>query len=471
MIYINNLSILQRVEIIILSIFFLFGISLFGSLIIIQSQVDNLIYPYTFIDGIDMGNKSKEEALQLLQKRDDYLDTALIEVMRNDIIIATFSGQQLQLARDIDTKVDQAYMIGRSENLSSRLAQQFNVLFHFRDFVFTSGVRYDKEPILAFIQIAEDTYNLSPKNALFTFENSKVTTFKSHANGKEIQSDEFFVDINEAIKSITKNSFNKQIILKEKIIEPELTLAKANDLGIEEQIGEGVSNYSHSIASRIHNVILASSKFNGVIVSKDAIFSFNAYLGDISPSTGYQPAYIIKNGRTVLGDGGGVCQVSTTMFRAVLNTGLPIIERTAHAYRVSYYENGSEPGFDATIFSPTVDLKFKNNTPSAILIETEIDKTNQILKFKIYGKSDKRKVEISPVTIWDVSPPPEASYEDDPTLPSGVIKQVDYASWGAKVRFDYKVYNADKNMTIDKTFYSSYRPWQAVFLRGTGEGI
>ncbi|PIZ63539.1 hypothetical protein COY16_01785 [Candidatus Roizmanbacteria bacterium CG_4_10_14_0_2_um_filter_39_13] len=471
MIRIDKLSILQRSAIVAGAIILIVGMGLIGSWINIQSQVGSNIYPHTYIDGIDMGNKSKTEALKLLKRRDDYFARAMIEVLYKDIQIATFSGEQLKLTRDIDSKVDQVYQIGRSENISTRIAQQLNALFHYRDFIFTSGIRYSESPIKEFIKIAEETYNFSPENALFSFKNGKVTEFKTHKNGAEIQSEEFYIEINSAIQTITKNQPNKQVLLKEKVVEPTITLAQANNLGIEELIGEGISDYSHSINSRIHNLILAASKFNGLIVQKDAIFSFNTNIGDISSSTGYQPAYIIKEGRTVLGDGGGVCQVSTTMFRAALNTGLPIIERTAHAYRVSYYENDSEPGYDATIFTPSVDFKFKNNTPGAILIQTEVDKANKILSFKFYGQSDGRSVTFSPVTVWDVVPPPDPLYEDDPTQPAGSVRQVDYAAWGAKARFDYKVFDVNNNMTIDKTFTSSYRPWKAVFLRGTGEGI
>ena len=194
--------------------------------------------------------------------------------------------------------------------------------------------------------------------------------------------------------------------------------------------------------------------------------SFNQLIGDISALTGYQQAYIIQNGKTVLGDGGGICQVSTTLFRAAINTGLPILNRTAHAYRVSYYENDSGPGFDATVFSPSVDLKIKNDTPAAVLIQTEVDEVNKLVYFKLYGKKDNRKVEISKAEVWDVSPPPEASYEDDPTLQRGITKQVDFAAWGAKARFNYKVTYPNKEVK-DEIFYSVYRPWKAVFLVGT----
>ncbi len=449
-------------------LFLILAILIGASWTYVRLTVKDTIYPRTYIDGIDMGYKTKEEALKLLSKRDEYYNDALIEVMYKDAKIASFSGQELKLERDIDTKVDQAYLIGRTDHLPSRIAQQLNTLLKIRTFSFDTEVRYNNGVIDQFVKQSEDVYNREPKNALFTFENGKVTSFKADEPGMKLQSEEFLMNLKKEIQSISDKKKNIVISFKEEEIKPEITLAEANDFGIEELIGEGKSDYTHSIPSRVHNLILAASKFDGVIIPKGETFSFNTLVGDISSSTGYQPAYVIKNGRTVLGDGGGVCQVSTTMFRAALNTGLPITERHAHAYRVSYYENDSEPGFDATIYSPTVDLKFKNDTPGAILIQMEVDKDQKLLTFRFYGKKDDRKVEISPATVWDVAPPPEPLYEDDPTLPNGTVKQVDYPAWGAKAKFEYKVFDKNGEVMQNETFYSSYRPWQAVFLRGTG---
>jgi vancomycin resistance protein YoaR len=265
-----------------------------------------------------------------------------------------------------------------------------------------------------------------------------------------------------------KNPQASTITLTDSPVKPEISLNEANKFGIEELIGEGQSNYTHSIPERIYNVSLAASKFNGVIIEKGKVLSFNDIVGDISSSTGYKPAYVIKNGRTVLGDGGGVCQVSTTLFRAALNTGLPILERTAHAYRVGYYENDAKPGLDATVFGPYVDLKIKNDTTAAILLEVENDEENKILKFKIYGKKDGRLAEISPIRITDEQAAPPPVYQDDPTLKKGVVKQVDFAASGAKSTFTYKIHRADKS-TEEKTFVSVYRPWAAVYLVGQAD--
>ena len=115
-------------------------------------------------------------------------------------------------------------------------------------------------------------------------------------------------------------------------------MTEINTYGIKELVGVGYSRFEGSHAERIHNIRTGSEKLNGMIIKPGETFSFVEALGDISRATGYKQAYIIKEGKTVLGDGGGICQVSSTLFRAALNVGLPIVERNAHAYRVAYYE-------------------------------------------------------------------------------------------------------------------------------------
>ena len=193
-------------------------------------------------------------------------------------------------------------------------------------------------------------------------------------------------------------------------VKPVLTTDKANTFGIKELIGSGTSLFKDSMDSRVYNINLASQRLNGILVAPNETFSFDKALGDISAFTGYKQAYVIANGRTVLGDGGGVCQVSTTFFRALLNAGLPIVERHAHAYRVGYYEEDSPPGLDATIYSPTVDLKFRNDTGNYILIQSVINLSQDRLTFFLYGKKDGRTVVMTNPVITSQTPPPPPLY-------------------------------------------------------------
>ena len=269
--------------------------------------------------------------------------------------------------------------------------------------------------------------------------------------------------------AILESSEQKNISIQMPVVRvtPEITTEAVNNMGISKLIGYGSSQFRGSIASRVYNINLASSNLNGVLIESGKIFSLNETLGDVSTLTGYKQAYIIKEGKTILGDGGGVCQVSTTLFRAALDAGLPIFERMAHAYRVGYYEQGTSPGLDATVYSPTTDFKFKNDTPGYILIQTLFDSKNAKLVFEFYGTDDGRIATTTKPVVTNVVPPPEDLYTDDPNLPIGTIKQIERKSWGAKVWFDYTV-ERNGEVVYEKRFYSNYQPWQAVYIRGTG---
>jgi len=334
---------------------------------------------------------------------------------------------------------------------------------------------YSEDKIASYAAQLAKSIDRPPQNALFKFtpssanQKGRVQEFKPAKDGQTLNQDQTINDLKTAIKNLESLNQKKQTIeLAVENSKPKIGNQDVNDLGIRERIGRGESYFRGSISSRIHNIQTASKQINGLLVEPGEVFSLNQALGDVSVQTGYQKAWIIKQGRTVLGDGGGVCQVSTTLFRAALNAGLPIEERRAHDYRVSYYEQNSQVGLDATVYSPHPDLRFKNDTPSHILIQTNIDTDNLKATYNLYGTSDGRTVTISESRIWDQTPPPPALYQDDPTMPAGVVKQIDWAAWGAKTSFDWKVERAGEILQ-DKTFYSNYRPWQAVYLRGTGQ--
>jgi len=289
----------------------------------------------------------------------------------------------------------------------------------------------------------------------------KINEFRAPIDGRELQIPEAVEAINAALISEIIN----EVKLPVKIVEPKNRLA--NDLGIKELIGSGISHFAGSIENRKFNVGLAASRINGVLIPPGEEFSFVKTVGDISGASGYKQAYVIKSGRTVLDDGGGVCQVSTTIYRAALNTGLPITERTAHAYRVGYYEQGFPPGLDATIYSPSVDFKFMNDTGHHILVQARVEGTD--LTIDLYGTSDGRSVEMTKPVILSQTPALPEIRQDDPALAKGTVKQVDWAAAGANVVFKRTVTKGGITY-IDETVRSNFRPWQAVYLVGTKEG-
>jgi vancomycin resistance protein YoaR len=241
----------------------------------------------------------------------------------------------------------------------------------------------------------------------------------------------------------------------------------ARELGITELVSQGVTYFLGSSATRVKNIATAASKFHGVIVGPGETFSFDQFLGDVSLDQGYAEALIIFDGRTIKGVGGGVCQVSTTAFRAAYQAGFPIVERWPHAYRVGWYEKGFGPGLDATVFAPVVDFKFTNDTPLHLLIETYTNQVNGTLTYKFYSTKDGRTVKISPPVVTKVVPHGPDQYEEDPTFKPGQKEQVDWAVDGADVTVKRVVVRGSQAVT--DTVFTRYEPWQAVFKVAPGE--
>lgn len=246
--------------------------------------------------------------------------------------------------------------------------------------------------------------------------------------------------------------------------------ATAEQLNISEAVSVVSTYFYGSSAGRIQNIETASSAFHGLLVPPGGTLSMADVLGDISLDNGYAEALIIYGDRTINGVGGGVCQVSTTLFRAVFFGGYEIVERHPHAYRVGYYEQGPGspgPGLDATVFVPLVDFKFRNDTDSWLLLETYIY-GNQLL-WKFYSTSDGRSVEWSR-RVSDEVEAPKPLYKENSDLDKGEIEQIDYEADGMDVVVYRTVTRAGETIHQD-TIKTHYLPWRAIYEFGPGTDI
>ncbi|GHF48366.1 vancomycin resistance protein YoaR [Deinococcus metalli] len=252
------------------------------------------------------------------------------------------------------------------------------------------------------------------------------------------------------------------LVLPSKPDAPALTLAQLPDPGKLELITVGTSTYYHSSAARRTNVANAAAKINGAVVPAGEVFSFLNTLGGISAGNGFVSGLIISGGRTVDGLGGGVCQVSTTTFRALYQAGLPVVERNQHSYRVGYYE--PQVGFEAAVYDPGVDLKFKNDTGAPLLIKTVNDNAHSTLKVEVWGIKTGRSVAVSRAVIVARTPHPPAQYIVNPKLRPGAVNQVDWAADGYNLYITRTIKDASGVRTdVTKTVY---KPWRAVYEIG-----
>jgi len=314
---------------------------------------------------------------------------------------------------------------------------------------------------------------LNPKDARYIFndETRELEVIESAIVGRELNIEESIKLIQETI--VTESSHEIPLVFD--INKPILTNeVKGADLGVTELIHEEVSYFYGSDADRVQNIKVSSAQFHGVMVAPGATFSMAEALGDISLENGYAEALIIAGGQTIQGVGGGVCQVSTTLFRAAFFSGFPIVERYPHAYRVSYYEKvaGNRidqrlAGLDATVFVPIVDFKFTNDTDHWLLMETYVNPSYSSIVWKFYSTSDGREVDWSTTGVTNVVEAPKPKYVENPELNEGVIKQVDWAAEGADVTVSRTVTRNGEVINSD-TIFTRYRPWQAVYEYGPG---
>ncbi|MBN1427406.1 MAG: VanW family protein [Anaerolineae bacterium] len=327
-------------------------------------------------------------------------------------------------------------------------------------------VRLDETKLQDFLEPLDEKLVRDPVNAHFIFndETKQLELLASSVQGRTLNIPATVQNINHLII----DEKTRKIPLVFDVVEPDVPeTATAAELGITQLVSSATTYFPGSSESRKNNVRTAASRFHGVVVKPGDEFSFVYYLGDVSSETGYDEAWIIFNGRTIKGVGGGVCQVSTTAFQAAFYAGFPITQRVPHGYRVGYYERGEGSGMDATVFAPEVDMRFINDTPYHLLIETYTDTKNNTLTFKFYSTSDGRTVQKDGPYVTNIVAHGPAVYEENPELAPGTVKQVDFAVDGADVKVVRIVYRDGQVISRD-TFLSHYLPWQAVYQVAPG---
>ncbi len=264
---------------------------------------------------------------------------------------------------------------------------------YIRNYTGKKDVRFTDAPYIYILGLAEKT-DRSAIDAKFTIINGTATILTPSQNGQELN---IPVAVAELQRGLLANEL--EIVLEFKATEPAITADKINSLGINDRLAVGESSFAGSSLARIQNIKVSSKLYNGYIIKPNETFSFNTVLGDVTASQGYAPEKVITGNSLQYQYGGGICQVSTTLFRAAILAGFPIVERKPHAFPVNYY---APHGFDATIYPGSSDLRFVNDMDGPVLVQTHIVGKNLI--FEIYGKSDGRVVTMAGPYQYDQQP-------------------------------------------------------------------
>lgn len=291
--------------------------------------------------------------------------------------------------KDLKIQTGEKDFVVRSDEIKSWIEP------YYRNYSGKEDLRVSRSKITNYLESIAPLLNIEPVNAKFVINNDgRAETFRPATDGQKLKTEESTALVSFAI---FKGADSVSLAFDQ--IEPEITLDKINNLGITTLLGTGESDYGNSTSSRIHNIKIGLSRFNGIILKPGEEFSFNSYLGNIDEQNGYQSELVIKGGRLIYEYGGGLCQVATTVFRSAIMSGLDITERKPHSFPVQYYD---PQGFDATIYPGVVDLKFKNNTEGNILIQTKLIGSKLVVE--IYGSQTDKKVVMDGPIQYDKKP-------------------------------------------------------------------
>jgi vancomycin resistance protein YoaR len=251
-------------------------------------------------------------------------------------------------------------------------------------------------------------------------------------------------------------------------VAPQVTEANLHDLGIKELVSAGTSDFSGSAPYRIHNVGTGMNILNGILLAPGEEFSFNDNIGSIDERNGFVQGYAIIQNRTQLEFGGGICQDSTTMFRAAFWAGLPITERWGHSFYISWYDKyglgsyGNGPGMDATIFTGGPDLKFVNDTGHWLLIQSWSNPKTGVAQVEFYGTKPDRRVELTQRVYNRVPAIANPVYVADPKQPRGWIKQTDHARGGMTIDV-YRTVIDNGVRQQPELFRTKFKPWPNIY--------
>lgn len=326
-------------------------------------------------------------------------------------------------------------------------------------------VTVKEELLQAFVDNIVAKSEKKPVNAKIKGENGALVVVEDAKDGMRVLGEATKLSLRQALFS-RADQITRVVTAATETVPAYLRRDNLAELGIRELIGTATTDFAGSPTNRKFNIGVGQRALSGSVVKNGEVYSTTGTLGPIEESTGYLPELVIKDNRTIPEAGGGLCQVSTTLFRAVLNAGLPVVERTNHSYRVGYYERGVGPGLDATVYDPSPDFKWRNDTGYAVYVQSYI--VGDKITFELYGTKDGRVATISKPEILKTIPVGSPIQVETDTLYKGETKQIETAHDGAVTTVTYTVERGGQQI-YRREFKSTYKAWPAQFLVGTKE--
>lgn len=346
-----------------------------------------------------------------------------------------------------------------SDWLSARKNEEGDIYFSLND-----------EKLDVYLKSVKEIIDIPVQNPKFTLVNGKVKEFREPEDGLGLNIEQTKKNLEEYFqKGACNRSVTNTLNLVVEKTKTEINLGDINDMGVNKLIGTGFSTFLDSHNNRIKNIARAVELLNGVLIPPGETFSAVKYAGPFTLENGFLPEEIIKGDKIIKEVGGGMCQIGTTLFRMAMNAGMDITERHNHSLVVSYYADpvNKNPGTDAALYDPFLDLKFVNDTGGYLLLQTKIDYKKQMLSFSLWGRDDGRSGSYTHPLVSKWIPAGEPKEVVSPELKPGEVK-CQNAFRGAISSFVYTRFTSTSEK-IERTFTSVYRALPKLCLVGPSE--
>jgi vancomycin resistance protein YoaR len=411
-----------------------------------------------YINDIDLSHLTKQQAFEKLKNS--------LKPMENIDIILTYNGKQykvpqdkLKLSYNYNQMVDDAYNIGRKGNYLERLKTIYETGKKGKRLKYY--MKADYANLNGYIKDIAKEIDREPVNAKISIRNGSIS-LTDDIPGQKADTDKVLKDIEKEVDGMIKGDIkeNKAVIP----IAVNMIDAKIKKSALE-MIKDKVSTFSTVFnpadANRTENLAVAAKAVNGKLIMPGDKFSLNKTLGPRIIENGYTEAPVIINNKLEPGIGGGICQVATTLYNAVLRADLKVDERYHHAFPVGYIQ----PGQDATISGDALDLKFENQLQYPIYIESYITNNKFIVNLYGYSSDKSKRIEIYSEIVETYTP--KIVYIDDPTMDEGKQQVEVQEHTGYKVNTYKLIYK--NNVLVNKEFLYTdvYDPVDGVVKRGT----
>lgn len=432
------------------------GLISFVILLLVSSAIlflsGDKIAPNVSIDGYDVGRMTMEEAMiELKNAFDNNLNQAYLTLKHGEKTWQ-LNYKDINYSYDYERALAEAYSITRKGNILNRYIDSILTRLNKKDI--TIGFSYDKEKVAQYIKDISKEIDSEPIDATIRLVSGKFQITDEKPGSR--------LDQEKAVKIISQAIDSKSIAdveLPVEVIDAEI---KREDLAnITDKLGEYATSFNAANESRTYNIKLATKSVTDVLVRPGETFSLNKTIGPRLAKYGYRIAKVLINNEYVDGIGGGVCQVSSTLYNAALLANLKIVERRNHSLPSSYVAMGR----DATISGDYIDFKFMNNTPYPIYIYGEV-KGNQV-RFSIYGKNENkgRQIKIKTEILKKIEP--KVKIIEDNTLPVGTRIVEKKATPGYVVRSYRVIVENGKEVLVEPLYTDTYRASDGVTRVGT----